>query len=509
MFESNTQKNWTITALVLFAISFVAFSWISRRPLCIDSRIIEKLERIDGKQATAVYRCSARRTVSYDDVLARDLFPLSRRVHDLEKFLETLQPLQKPVVIKILESTQKHFRVVGSELQISRDYLSSEGQLEKGILKIWLREQLHTENTVYEESLSDLMMFVMTGSVRLGDEDLASSDEFQQSKWPFVAKGLKSYCESSWKSLEHGWFCSQEIKIKSKAFVSMSVRPLLTSALIESYMDLKLKERSQLMGLLSAALHELNPEASGRGYSAFETSQQNLVDLSGEISALLQALQDLQPQQAVLSSWTEKIKRNLEIKGFTSEPLETQVDLLLHIALKDPLPLIEAVSKTQKKGLTVLASNDEDYFFLPGLETISKKAVRSVRAQRVIYWTCEAPTLSELMRYSTVTTRLLLVEDCQQKPSLSLASSLQKGIESFMMENPKVSFVDLHLPSLHFAIENKKLESESRLLIASLTSSEMQKILQKQLGWREQSFDKNLNFYQVQSDIEAIKAFRP
>lgn len=509
MFENKAHRNWTITALVLFAVSFVAISWISRRPLCLDSRIVEKVERIENKQSIALYRCNARRTVAYDDVLMADLYPLSRRLYVVEKFLENSSPFRKPVTLKILEAGNQHFRIIDSEIQISRDLFNAPGYLEKGIVKVWIDEQIPFQNTIYEESLSDLVLFVMTGGLEFGELDLAQSGEFFDSKWPFVAKGLKGYCSSDWKTLEHMWFCSQEIKLQSRIFVSMSVRPLLSGALIESYMALRLKERSQLLDLLPAIIQNFNAHASGKGYSAFETSEQNLVDLSSEISAFLQSLQGLESEIPLVATWTQKVKKNLEIKGFTNEPLEAQVDILLHVAQKNPGPLIEAVSHTKKKGLIVLASTDEDYFFLPGLERIPKKAIRHVRAQRVLYWTCETPTLSELMKFAGTTTRLLLIQDCKQKPTLSLASSFLKGIQSFVLENPTVAFVDLHLPSLHFAIENEKLQPTSKLIIASLNSAEMQQVLQKQLGWKGQNFDKNSNFYEVQSDIEAIKAFRP
>jgi hypothetical protein len=491
-------------------VSFIVFAFLARKPLCIDSKLVERIDRIGAQATSSIYRCSLRKAVPYEEKWAQSQGDFSRRIQRVEKFLESLSPYEERVRITILENRPSTYKVLNHDIYLGEDLASSPGALEKGLLKIWFREKANSlilDHPLLEESFTDLLSYAINGQIEIYDPLMSQNLELRDPKWPFVVMTLPSYCKSPWRQTEHFQFCLN-MKAPSgssaKSLVLPSLRPLLSEVLIESYLGLSLGARKSLLENIPEFLQSLDFEDSGVGFTSLKEDQQSLVDLSAELSGLIKNM-EMHAAPAHLAKWVGLVKQNLEQRGFSEEPLVAQADLLVVLKGLKGSEIFSSESWRPPPGKTILGYDQENLFLLPNVEGLDRNMLGRVYTQKVLYLHCGSLLVSDLEAFFEKTTRLLAVQLCDSKQGIKLDAYLSGNIDKFASQNPDLKFMYIHIPSLALALKMKKIDSHERLSLAELSKD----VIQKKLGWKSSVFDERLKIYRVQGDIEAIRSYRP
>lgn len=513
------SRTWTGIAISLILGSFIVFAFLSRKPVCIDSRFVERIDRVGTTGSASVYRCALHKSVPYDEKWFQSQAEVSRRIQRVERFIESIAPYDEKVRVTIFEQRPATYKVVGHDIYLGEDLFNVAGPLEKGLLKVWFREKANAlilDHPLIEESITDLLDFAIQGRLDIVDPLLQIPLGSHEAKWPFVAMTLSSYCQSEWRQAEHFQFCSSLTKSENKSLVSASLRPLLTQVWIEAFLKLKQDERRQFLAAIPNFLQSLDFEDSGVGFTSLEESQQSLVDLSSELSGLLRNMERhtvVETQTSVPSltfnpvgKWVGLVRGELNARGFSEQPLDAQVDLM--VVLKDfsgekffAEPLWQ-----RSTGKSILGYDHESLYLLPNIEGLQKNMLGKVLAQTVLFVYCGALTVSDLEPFFDKTTHVLAVHSCDQELNWRLDGLLAGDIDKLARQNPELKFMDLHMPSLALALKLRKVDSQQKI---SLLADASHEFIRQRLGWKSSEFDKNLNMYKVESDIEAIRAYRP
>lgn len=514
---------WTPVSIILILFSFIAFAFLAQRPLCIDSRVVERIDRVDasGKIAT-VFRCGMYRAVPYDEEFNNSLTSLSRRVQGVEKFLESLASFGRPVHISIIEDKENNFQVLEQEIFISRNLLAYEGALERALIKAWLNQKARAQlldHPLLSESLNDLLLFASKGEFLSIDPVLKLPlDLMSLEKWPFVVKSLGRYCRSPWRQYEHLAFCARgggQADPKERSLIPLSVRPLLSQSMIAAYMELAPGERKNFLEYLPRILGEFRLQAGGGGFSSLEADRQSLVDLSFELSSLRDSLAQVVKSQQVGSAnedayrrWNSLFAGEIQKRGFADQAGPAQLDSLIvlhNVKVDTEIPSLTKAIDKNRELLSALVDGDQVYL-LPSAEALSRRLFGQFVAKRVTLVTCGTLTLAEVDAFADMSPRLTLVEHCQDSslPEINYEGLVSGDLEKFARQNQRIGFVEIHLPSLRYAIQANRLNSSVRLS----SNLENQKLRQA-LGWQDSSYDQRLKSYHTKSAIEAFQLYRP
>lgn len=507
-----SSRPWTPISIGLILLSFMVFAFLSRKPLCIESKVVDKIDRVsdNGVQATA-YRCGLHRSVPFDNKWNVTLNFVSRRVQAVEKFLESMTPFRAHVRVTVLENRPAIYKITDHEIFLGESSLEVPGPLEKGIIKIWLRENsrgLLSDQPLLEESLSDLLLFSVNGKLDLADPLLLSTAKVAgNDKWPFAVKSLAGYCHSPWRQSEHYQLCQREAlesQVKDTNLIPLSLRPLLTRAMIKSYSKLSIREKRHFFATLSTTLQNLKIDDSEAGLSSSNLDQQSLVDLSFEMSRLIKTVST----SFTLTPWTSFFHEEIEAQGFTDEVGEARLDHLFVLRGVDAHNEVHNLSSASLKygHLAVAVIDHDQLYLLPDVEPLKKNIFGRIRAQRVTMITCGAPTLAEIDQFSEISTRLIIVENCGENSKLKYDGLLRAKTDYFAVENLQTSFVEIHMPSFHMALEKKSLNPSMKLAFNFNSTSDP---LLRALGWQTPRFDDQIGAFHANSSIEAIKLYRP
>ena len=515
-----TARWWTPLSIILILLSFIVFGFLSRRPLCIDSKLVERIDRVSttGLPAT-VYRCGLHRAVPYDEEWNRQVIPISRRIQNIEKFLDALAPSKFYLKMVITEQAQSLYRVEGHEISMSNEMFFASGSIEKALIKAWLRD--HTaksfgDHAVFEESLTDLIYFAANGTLPILDVELKIGPDLDlMEKWPFVIKSVSGYCRSPWRQMEHIHFCqvnSLDRGVHDTNVIPLSLRPLISQSMIFAYLNLTAREKRQLMTSFVSTLSRIKLEEKNVGFSTIDANQQNFVDLYFEISGIMRSLseaaqaEDDGQKKVSFHKWVSQVEAQLQYRGFTDQIAEAHLDHLVglvginsdrHIA-----KLSEAATKI--RGSAIALVDKDQIYLLPSIEPVKKNLFGSLKASRMTLVACGPVSLSDLSAYSQITDRLTLIESCDESVNINFEGLLHGEIGRFSLQNPSIAFVEIHLPSLQMAIEKKRLDLATRLAMSFDNSA-----LNSAIGWQQPTYDTSIRAYRANSAIEAFQIYRP
>ncbi len=513
---------WTPLSIALILLSFIAFGFLSRRPLCIDSKFVEKIDRVsESGQTATVYRCGLHRAVPYDEEWSQSVIPLSRRIQSVEKFLESLAPQKGFVRVTVTEKDQPVFRIDDHEISMSLSFLTTPGSIEKALIKSWLRDHSGTslaEHSVFEESLTDLLLFAVDGELSLVDPELKVGPDLNRTeRWPFVVKSMAGYCRSSWRQFEHLKFCQTENLdhgVRDPNIIPLSLRPLLSQSMISAYMNLSLREQRRFLSSMISVLASLKFEEKEIGFSSMDSSQQSFVDVSFEISGVMRALgsaaRAFEAKQSrssfYFSKWVNEFTSQIEARGFSDQIGEAQLDHLVAFVGINSERHVAGLSKVAAKltGAAIAITDKEQIYLLPSVEPVKKSLFNKLRASRMTLVNCGGVTLAELDKYSEMTDRLTVVENCDESVEINFEGLVSGEVGRFSLQNPQVSFVEIHLPSLHLALEKRKLNLATKLAMNFDNQN-----LNQALGWESPTYDANIKAYKANSAIEAFQVYRP
>lgn len=492
---------------------------MTKRPLCIDSKVVERVDRLAETGTATVYRCAVNKSTGFNGYFNETLRDLNYRVGAIERVLENIEPFYKKIQITIITDRPYLFRVQGHQIFIGEKLFEAPGHLEKAIAKIWYRERnaaLFAQQDLMEEVVTDFLVYLDAGDLDIGDPDTLTKTAVRKVRWPYVIKSVAAYCDSPWKQSEHFGVCrnkKEATQFLSASVLETSLRPLLVQTWIHSYVSLSGAERFRFLQNMPVFLRsEHTPPLpmittlAGSGVPA--TSLLKAAEAIKNISSFFstsKAIKDSDVHRVFVSNMTNELRLN----GFQDAFAEASFDVLYVSKDKltnetDVLKHLQKVSKENTK-FQIAVRDDENLWMLPSKYPIPLKSFGQIKANRTVVEKCGGYNFSYVMDYADLTEKLLVIDHCDQNKKINFEQYLTDGAEGFGRENKGIAFVQFHLPSLLM----KKAELQSVANVFDfIQKRDVDSPSFRSLGWREVHWSEQANAYQPHAHIDAIEWFR-
>ena len=511
-----------------FVFSFIVFGLIAillnQEPLCIPSKIVDKVDRYsEGSRKETVYQCRSGRPSENPHFFVENLYSLQQRIGAVENFLEILGPISSPLTISVVHQKPLFFVQQDHKLWIGERLLHEPFHLEKALFKHWLRSQwpvYFAQQELVDEVFSDFLLFAMKGRSDWLDPFLQRNSKSEQASWPQVIKSVRGYCESPWRFSQHIEFCEQN-KIKTAAISSdsleLGLRPLLTSALISAFKNLTFRDqRTVLLGFRDfvriprqpapkLVRREFAEEVSLRRESALNTvkeASESIRDFSDFIAHA--GVARMQPEyRSFATIFGEEILQ----RGFQWSFMELNFDLIFTSEVPLSEKIIGHFQQIQEKNpeFKMALMDSHHVWIMPHGSPLPRNSFGRLTAQRGVFEKCTAMNMKEALILAERFQRVLVVGNCKQDSSRNYEGFVKRGAEGFALQNPTLSFVQLHLPSL---IIRKDEIAEAPDLFRAVDINQGDNTVVQALGWQEIKWNKQMNAYSPRAYIDGIEWFR-
>lgn len=511
---------WLSTiSIVSFCLLSLVILQMTKRPLCIDSKVVEKVDRLQGEASETVFRCALNKPTPYSAYFGQEARAISYRIQQIERLLESIEPFGRRVQVTIFADQPYLYRVHGHRIYIGSQLLEAPGHLEKALAKIWYRERneaLFAQQVLMEEIVTDFLVFLLRGDLGIGDPDSRIETAVRRLKWPFMVKSVGAYCASPWKQSEHFAVCRDPKEWNSlpdQKVLELSLRPLLVGSWIRSYMKLNVKERFQFVQALPVLLaSERNPglpltntpDASGLSGSQLIRAAEAIKNVNSFVSNS-KAGKDSSTHRLFVAS----LMNDLRLSGFDDAFAEASFDVLYvsqKTLTKDSKVLAHLLKISRSHPQLQLALKDKDnLWMLPSRFPIPLKSFGQIKASRTVVEKCGGYNFSYVMDYSDLTEKLLVVDRCEPTKDILYSRYLLEGAEGFGAENPGISFVQFHLPSL--LMKRAELEPVASVF-EFIQKRDVENASFKSLGWKEVQWSKDASAYRPKGFVDAIEWFR-
>lgn len=509
-------KKWlpTLTFLGFSVLTLVFLAW-SQKPLCIESRVVERLDRFGAQGTEAVYRCSSRVRVPYTQFWGDNVRSVSDRLVATERFLENIEPFSKKYQISIFQDRPLLYRIQGTQVFLGETLIKTPGQLERLLVSLWVYEKANRspeQPGLLEEALVDLLLEMAWDGNKLVNPLTGARFNLIGVSWPQAIQSEENYCESFWALPQHYQFCAQRSSTQSKAkiehrFVEMSLRSLVYRNLRQSFEQLTWGEQYRLL-LSTAKMLRSQPvlEKSKEFFDDSLSDIEHAAQLMASVGDLLfSAGVDLSDDR--VKAFSTYYRAQLEGDQALQSSSVAKVDYLLRLqrsSFEESIEFKNLVDWSQKNPeIKVGIQNGDDLYLLPNTHALSANSFGSIRSRNLMIESCGDFEISYLLSLEAVAERVLLLNSCNRKAEIDLTSYVDKGVEKFAAKNSRVAFVYLHIPSL----QSRKMQIEKLgQIFANIRHP--QTPLAKALGWQEIRFNSQTKAYEPHAAIEGIQLYR-
>lgn len=490
--DTDNERWFKITQWMLLLTVFlcVGVAFITRKPLCINSKTVESLDRVGGAQLAQIWSCQKQKKVPFDAQLWKAKDWIEKRLHKVETRVQFL----KPVTIIIRDDRPQFFKVSSQSLELGAEIIKEPTILERALFKAWIKQvSLPQQDLLTEEVLADLLVYTHFGYSEFSNKE--------SMMWPNVVKSGGGYCASEWMSLEHRQFCSLAVTqeaSKMTNFTDLSLRPLLTRSLTEAYRKLSVREQIGFPQWI---------------FEFLKSGKTKSVQAIGSYAALSERVIGFSDRVRNSSPVGEKLQasmnRDLERRGFEFEETKSlSIDMAYLVSgrLESQAAffsdMVDFSKQEPKKRLAII---DEDYIWLlPSLHPLKRSLFPKIHVKNALSQFCGWPNLSDLENLKNLADRVLTVNSCQ-RTSIRVSGFASEGAEAFARQNPKLSFAQFHLPSVALlneisgqGLKNFKMISPETKGVAFLP----------QLGHRNSEWVDGIKAFKVHSAIDAIEWYR-
>lgn len=489
-----------------------------KKPLCIDSTVVQKIDRVttEGKttKTETAFSCQAGKAVEYSTELESYVSKISIPLDKTTALLNSIKPFKQRLQISIREDRPLMFQVIRNKISIGSSFVNIDYHLSRAVIKSWIAENknsMKVDTTLFDESLTDFLLYVLTGKVELEEPTDKIRTKLGSVKWPQVIKSAKGYCMSAWKYAEHTEACSQDFEENnSDAEAAVySLRPLLTSSIVGSYNELSMKQKSNLVQNIPTIL-------SGMNLASEKIIESMLIDSNPLHNGMLNInkFTDL-----ILSSTLESrgsiyqlytgITQHLQQYGVSDSFAEAYFDYMIEFngKLNDHSAFYKslALSAARNPEVQVAVKDANSIWILPSKTALPIKVFNQIKARQIVFMGCDNPKNIHVEQFFQKAEKLMLVNECDQKVEYNFDSLFRDGIKGFIGKNHKFNFVQLHVPSLEM-IRNDLTPSQNFFELVKTRDISRKEF--KTLGWSKIQWKKDLHAYRPEAVIEAIEYFR-
>jgi len=508
------NSRWMLPALVaLFCILTLDLLYVSRKPLCIDSKVVEKIDRGDE----TVFKCTSNHHIPFSPYFTEHLPSIEARVQQIEKFLEGIEPFKTRVQIVILKNKPNYFLVKDSVIYSGEPMLEARGHLEKALIKVWYRENsqnLFAYENLFEEVYTDFLLYLAKGSLKVEDPFRGTRTKVGGSRWPQVLKSLQAYCQSPWKNSEHYQFCdqlqNQDSPLKDQV-LELSLRPLIVSSWIASYKDLSFKDQHIFLRTLKDLIAEdHSPDLPLVKTSSLLNQSEPLHEGAEAIKSMTNFLTSspLMKSSEAQRIFVTLVANHLEQYGYNQSFGGVYFDLLIVNETKlnrdsDQFKHFLALAK-QNPNIKIAVKDPENLWMLPSSYPIRWSSLESIRSNRTIYSKCGYYDFNFVWQFANITDKLIIVNVCGDK-KINLAGYIKEGPEAFGTQNKNISFIQFHIPSL---LMRKDQLSHVNNVYDLVSRREIDNPVFQSLGWQELRWSEKAEAYQPKSYVDGIEWFK-
>lgn len=488
-------KWWTTFLTLCFCSAIVAFAFVTRKPLCIDSTLVERIDRVTTQGTKSVYACHLRHHVTFDPFFAESIPAWVAALKPLEQSIQYSGVSPKKVSITILDHQKMSFRLHGSEVFIGGPLLQDEETLPYAVIRALIRSRISKSvlaDPLIETVLADLIyasVYNRYDSLALNLGEASNETVFDSSaekRWLQVLRSKTEYCQSGWRLMEHAEACSTQIKMKEDQLVLFSARAMIGKSFERALKTLNNAERLRLQEsiLTDIATLEISPHKFGQ--TIFEPQSQDFFEIAVYVSNLFEALKKSSPHGSAFFRLIDRAQFEAQILGFKEDYQQTLADVLVRGENLDTAEF-EKLSKLARQipNLDLVLTTADKEAVLPSIQMLPKHRFGEIKAYRTIWFRCGLPSAQEIADQILETNRVLVIDSCK-KLEVDLASYLESGIETFARKNPTAGFIHIHVPSFLHAMKKG----------------------QNPFLWDSAEFVKSANAFRNKGPIQAVDWFR-
>lgn len=500
-----------LNVLWLVSLGFLTLAgvYLSRKPQCIDSRVVERLDRLGTSETESIWRCSLMKDTPWNPHLAVQLPGWQSRITRIEENLWRLEPFRQPLRIVVLPQRPWAYRLQKGTLYIGEKMIEAEGHLERGFVKAWLRERDPSliEGDLVEEVLADFLQGMIDGNPEF--EDVARGVRTRLgARWPQTLKDGFSYCESPWKLSEHYETCMRDVtRFESQAW-KLSLRPLLTTSLLAAWADMPLRQRLESFREISHWTENAKDAAAESGLTdvtgapAVAGAAATLLDFQKRLSRRTD--QGGSAAMTLSAGFTENLRR----LGFREVEPTVSLDVLVlsDFPLDANSPVLSQLTTfaSLRPSLKIGVKDPRRLALLPTKNRLLVDSLDGLRANRVAVLRCGRFDFDWVLSFAASAQKLFVVDVCgAEQPDLR--PWVVAGAEGFASANPKFRFIQFHLPSLAARKNTIALSSDVLSLIQRRDISDP---IFQSLGWQELNWSDALKAYHPRAHFDAIEWFR-
>ena len=508
------------TTVLSFGLVSLLLIYLSQEPLCIDSRVVERIDKLSlapsSQGPETVYRCAVRKSVPYSGYFAQNLPPWADRIKKTERFLESIEPFYRRVQIAIVPKQDSFYQVHNHQIRMGEGMLDLPGHLERALIKVWFRERNQNKfdsGILMEEVVTDFLLFALEGDVKVQDLKQGFVNwKAPLSVGPFILQSQGAYCESPWRRSEHYYACDSITFETAKISASMSdlsLRPLLTQLWIRSYLDLSGSDRYRFVKQFANLVRSARKDLSFQDVSL------------GKVSAMTEMVRHLKQTQRYVTSASLleseksmiKFQRNymghLHQFGFYDSSIEAQVDFI-YVSQESLAPdseVLSSLAKYTKKNVEaqVAVRDEKSLWIMPSRFPLAVDSISQIKSKRMAVQICGNYDFSFVFSFAEQTEKLLVINECNKKRSIDYTWYVEEGIESFSSHHPDLAFVQYHIPSL--AMKATELKGIKNVFDVIQPRWNPESVLHS-LGWQKVLWNETARAYRPQAVIDGIEWFR-
>jgi hypothetical protein len=496
-----SRGKWTVTkerkekikTRVLLAAALVGAlayawmtSWVLEPRLTLPSSVFANSAwKVDGK--------------AVDFIAIQSRFPqeseaIATALSTVENGISALGGISQPLTLVVNFDEPFRYLVGDVRLELGSKVAMTEGQLEKAVIKAWLHQRADgsvTSSLLRMDVVSDLLLAMLSGKMDLalpGEDRHLVSGEI--GNWLGFASAFSASCEAPWRAMELRDLCGKSASINPQSF-----RPLLDSMIWSVYQSVPEFSRATFMNAWIATLQAPNSRL-------IHGVPSNLADekkwLSEELEIIFPAAQISVAREPVGSALSQAIH-----KARLSEGDSLLVDYVFHSEQEIQSRIFDSGGK--KKNAVAAIMTEDGLKLVRGQIEIENSEISSVQTRVLVWESCRAPHIDEVLDEKLKNERFLFVQNCNAKTPAVYGSLIDGGIESFAYSNQSAPFLLLRREALRLAMSRAALNPMINLTDLMTKGSARSLEL---LGLERASLRHDIQAYRVLGAIEAIEWFR-
>lgn len=141
----------------LLLMTLLSLQLVLRKPICIESSIVYKIDKISSTGTETIYSCSQFKATSYSSFFSDKLAGLQARFEVLDFQMARLN-LTTKFVIEIDEVNKSQAAELMNGVRIGSDFLEGGRLLEKLILKKSLKNKTNISDSIFLETVADFLI---------------------------------------------------------------------------------------------------------------------------------------------------------------------------------------------------------------------------------------------------------------------------------------------------------------------------------------------------------------